>query len=434
MPEVSHHNTSEDLETILELIEPGLLSNEGYYHYCEPQDCVVVLHIHVLTSTTSLIRRMISLGFRSEAIILIPKPYSTIQSASSALSELGRIKIIHPLEKRFKLGRYDDLLVDLLEYAAIKAQALCRTRRAKRCILVDDGGFLSQVWNRVSEFQSNNCDAISIPQTASGLYRRRRTCVRQINVATSAAKRHFESKIIIRGVMTKLNELRLIGTRTDVAVIGLGALGHRLAERLVQDGHHVYTFDINPSKFLNSTNNQLSWFDAVRKSQVVFGCTGKNFMHFNNDWLFELRGDRHLLSLTSRDVEFKYLLEQASDNIEEQFGTVNICERGKFCYFIHNSGFPINFDRQKEWETPLDISLTRGLLLIAILQALCVSPFESTNGVEKLALFAQRKLVTEWLKKKAQKSSDFGVNPDKFEDIRWWLQSSGGSVHKCQGI
>jgi hypothetical protein len=98
-------------------------------------------------------------------------------------------------------------------------------------------------------------------------------------------------------------------------------------------------------------------------------------------------------------------------------------------HIIFNGGFPINFDRQTEWERETEISLTRALVLLGILQALCVRKFSDTNRIEKLAIKAQRKLVCKWLDMNQRSCLDYGVSEAEFDSINWWLSASSGQEY-----
>jgi hypothetical protein len=425
----SASNAAEKLcEFLASIAVAAELNDEGYAPYISPEDCAVLMHIHILGSSVGLIKSLIDLKFDANSIVLVPKIYSTITAAQDAVECLGGA-LIRNHNDRFPPGHYDYYAAAGLRKGIKEARSICRDHSKKRCILVDDGGFLTEQWSAARE-DGDSFDAVSIQQTASGLFSNRTSLVRRINVGGSAAKRHFESKIIVAGVLKKLASLRMLYSTRNIAVIGLGSVGMRVASELAQN-HRIFTFDTKVKIASPRFQHRSSWQKCVSEADIILGCTGRNFMHFEVMDLAELGSGKVFLSLSSRDVEFKSLLlaDGRLDPIPP-FRDLRIRLGRKYTHLVANSGFPINFDRKLEWETPEDIWLTRGLVLIAILQALSVAPRHDTSMVEKLALRAQRDLVLKWLKARRKDTSDFEVSPPDFGDSAWWHRESKGSVYK----
>ena len=198
---------------------------------------------------SALFERLVELGFKPRSIVIAPKIYSTISGARAKLRKLG-CQIVEPKDLRFMPGCYDKYAVNSLGLAVEKTLELASSRNAKRCILVDDGGILTGIWARHSS-QFPSLDAVSVQQTASGLYRYRlNTPAYRINVASSAAKTYFEFKIIVDGALRKVLSLHLLNKAHSVSIIGLGALGSRLAHTLIRRGHHVSAYDTRPTKYI----------------------------------------------------------------------------------------------------------------------------------------------------------------------------------------
>src|SRR3974377_580152 len=87
--DIGRSSAGAGLATLLRRIDQRLLENEGYRLYFRPEECVVVLHVHVLNSQVALIRRLLSLGFKPEQIFVLPKVYSTIKTAKKSIQDLG---------------------------------------------------------------------------------------------------------------------------------------------------------------------------------------------------------------------------------------------------------------------------------------------------------------------------------------------------------
>ena len=423
-------NVAERLKQFLAPINTEALTAEGFRPYIEPRDCAILMHIHVLGSSVGLIKSLIAQQFEARSIVIVPKVYSTIRTAEEPLEYLGCNVIRYQAEEHFTPGYYDNFANKSLRAGIRQARLICQLQKKKRCILVDDGGMLTEQWSAWRE-SPDGFDAVSLQQTASGLFHHRISAVRRISVAGSAAKRHFESKIIVAGVLKKLKSLRMLSRPRQLAVIGLGSLGSTIAGALHSLGHGVATYDIKPEKSVSGIPREKSWQSCLKDAEIVLGCTGRNFMHGEVLELCGLAPGKVFVSLSSRDVEFKtLLLSDAGLSRYSPLRDMRVKIDQRFSHVVANGGFPINFDRKIEWEQPEDIWLTRGLVLIGILQALAVAPGHDITAIEKLALHAQWNLIDQWLRSRGKSSSDFGVSKDRFEDGHWWKRESGGTVYR----
>ena len=423
-------NVAERLKQFLAPITIDALTAEGFRPYIQPSECAVLMHIHVLGSSVGLIKSLLALQFDARSIVIVPKVYSTIRTAEEPLEYLGCNVIRYNAEEHFTPGYYDNFAHKGLKAGIRQARLICQLQKKRRCILVDDGGMLTEQWSAWRE-PSDGFDAVSLQQTASGLFHHRVSAVRRISVAGSAAKRHFESKIIVAGVLKKLKSLRMLSRPRELAVIGLGSLGSTIARTLKADGHHVLTYDSKREKSLNEIERKDSWHSCVREAEIVLGCTGRNFMHGEILELSGLKSGKIFVSLSSRDVEFKsLLLSDAGLSRDRPLRDMRVKFDRKLSHVVANGGFPINFDRKIEWEEPEDIWLTRGLVLIGILQALAVAPGHDITVIEKLALHAQQRLIRQWLHHRGKPCTEFRVSPEQFEDRKWWKRESGGTVYQ----
>jgi hypothetical protein len=416
--------TSDALRQMLDFVSPPLLEDDGYRQIVDPSDCVLVAHIHILPSTVALIGQFIALGFSPKSIVLVPKSYSTIQGALTRIQAMGCHVV--PTTDAHIIGHYDTTVQAPLRRACLEAHTISDARRAQRCILIDDGGLLTDAW--WAQFgPARKPTVVSVQQTASGLYFDRLTSsVQKVNVGQSAAKRFFESKIIVAGVLREIAAFNLLSDHKRVAIIGIGALGRQLAIAFSRSGSEVFTYDTDPSKNIEGCASAASWLDCFERADLIFGCTGQNFMHGACGYL-QTRNPKDLLSLSSRDVEFRELL--LSGKIAAPitpFERLSIELPQSQELVVHNGGFPINFDRRNEWETEREISLTRGLVLLGVLQALCLKEESPSRPFEILAPAAQRQLVRLWLTQNATTCSIYDLRTEDFDDTRWWYKNSGG--------
>ena len=415
------------LDEILGEVDPGILEREGFRRRVPACKCVVIAHVHVVHSVVPLFKRLIALGFRPDASIIVPKPYSTIKKARDALGDL-RCEVMDDTSGDFAPGRYDDAAERMLQRACRRGLALFESGRCRRCVLIDDGGLLTEEWNRLNE---KGYDTISVQQTASGFSRAPHVPVRRVDVARSAAKRFFEAKIIAAGVFRKVRELHVLRETKNVGVVGMGYVGRAIAAELARRGKTVYAYDKTPGRTTPGCQNVAHWSDCIRNAGFIFGCTGTDFMGQSGLRWLDAVGEKHLASLSSRDVEFQGLLRHGRPlERDGKFGLVKASYRDSGPFLIMNGGFPVNFDREAEWESDEAISLTRGLVLLGALQALYHDAEVPNTATEKLSLASQKALVRRWLDRRVKSSGEYGVGPADFEDEGWWYRNSGGAEYK----
>lgn len=207
-------------------------------------------------------------------------------------------------------------------------------------------------------------------------------------VCRSAAKLVFESQIIARGILRKLNSLGLLDGRA-VGVIGLGALGSELARALLERGIPTYGADLSEvSEDLAPVRVHID--HLLRSAELVLGCSGQDAL--SGHVLDSMRGRKIFASCSSTDIEFRSILKllPAAGNFADAQGWI-----GHLHCTVLNEGFPINFDRTREWELPEEILLTRMLVLAGLGQALSLIGSEA-RGV-MLNPDSQMKIVGEWL-------------------------------------
>jgi hypothetical protein len=411
-----------------------LLVSDGYERQVRGEDIVILAHLHCLPSTIMFFRILMrdDLSVPCRQIILIPKPYSTIAAVETALKKTGMTVVAN--SQPFKPGYYDSSASVMLKKGCEEANKACQIIKNKgrkpRLVLVDDGGMLTETWWR--SFATGNYDIVSVQQTASGTRRVPSAGeVAKIDVARSAAKRQFESRIIAAGVLKKVSDLEVLKLSKRVGIVGVGAVGGALAEDLACRGRCVNLYDIRPDYPRPRTSvryPKLSYF--LNNCDLVLGCTGRNFLHVEQLHKVKPNHAIHFVSCSSRDVEFLDLLRFGQINpstIGDGFGRLDVNFRGTHRHFIENGGFPINFDRVVEQESPDEIALTRALVVAGIFQALCVKVKERRENFLMLSPSLQRALVQQWLHLTGKSAADFGIGAD-IDSLDWWKTHSSG---KC---
>jgi hypothetical protein len=429
-PESSAKREREDLVETLYQIDLESFRSESFDLRVRPERVLVLAHIHCLWSTRYIFQFLINQhGVKKCHILLMPKSYSTIKAALDEISRFG-IGVVEN-SKEIKPGYYDQSaavgLNELCRRGTELADKLVRQGIRPRIILLDDGGLLTERWiNRHdSPFSNKDVDVVSVQQTASGVFRKPMTAtIPKINVAYSAAKRKFESMIVAVGVRRKILEsLNLSIANKVVGIVGYGAIGSALATKIKDFATDVLVHD---RVDITSDLEIVSQSDLLARSDIVFGCTGKNWLS-----LAAFDGSkraREYISCSSRDVEFQKVLQHRFDRRldNREFGRIRLQSPNH--QIVENGGFPINFDRTKEWETPSEIALTRALMLGGVLQAMCLPMPNRKEWNIQLSPKVQMDLVSKWLSICERTTEQFGVSFEDAHNLAWWQKASLGAI------
>lgn len=325
---------------------------------------------HILPSTVWMAEHLQARG-NFEEIVFSGKHYSTIPEANASLC------------------RFADVVSSDTEIIARIGEA--------PLLLLDEGGGLHAA---LPELVLNQ--TVVVEQTTFGLQANWRCPA--VLVCRSAAKLLFESQIIARALIRKLDSLGL-GADHRFAVVGLGALGSALMRGLLSRGASVRGFDIRPAPpDLAPWSGNLR--DVLEQADVVLGCTGTDSLAGFN--LAVLSGRKTFASCSSGRVEFAALTKVGGPCRYETFTGAS----GRLEWALLNGGYPINFDRSLEWELFEEIVLTRHLMLEGASQA--VALFEAPPRGYMLNPAKQYELVTAWLEQVPDRA-DLLVPPDLSE-------------------
>lgn len=390
-----------------------------------PRGLALVAHVHCLPSAARILFPWLrSAGLSPDRMLVISKPYSTIPRTLDALRRQGLTLVAEPAPSRFP--NYDALSDQLLDAGLEKARA--RFGGSNRLLLLDDGGKLVERWS--GNFRDIAAHTVSIQQTSSGVRLDSRATwnIPYVNIARSVAKTLFEAPAIAGGIVRKLDSLGECRAGTVVGIVGLGAIGTRLAEYLTRRKLHVLAFDTRKiDEEVDGVTIVGSVAELLAEADLVIGCTGKNWMS-EADLGPLFRRPHVLASASSRDIEFRTLLDaECAGRRGAGFDTIEICPPGGKVQRVLNGGYPVNFDRRREWETKREMVLTRLLLFAGVLQAVRARPVGRT---EQLTLdpCMQQDAVREWLRLNRQKPGDFEVSEAAFDDVNWWRRKPDGII------
>lgn len=393
----------------------------------------LLFHVHCLPSLLPMLQRLIAVGIPARNMVLVPKPYSTIPAALASIAQLG----VHITGDSVPLrpGQYDQCIAAALQCGVDSTLELIASAlpigAAPRLVLVDDGGMLSDAWCRTMARlpRAPRVEVVSVQQTSSGLYPSRLRAsagLNKVNVARSAAKQHFESRVIADALYRKSAALLPPDALKTIGIIGLGTIGRNLAQLFAQAGSDVVVYDRDPARMSGVAGRAATNIEqCLSTTQTVFGCTGRNAV--SADMLPVARPGPHLVSCSSRDVEFLALLQRDARHYGNvaPFDPLAYPAAGDGAYTLHNWGFPLNFDRATEWEPAAHIMLTRALIYAAIVQALRML-VTGPSAILPLCPSVQQHIVRRWLDQCGMACAEFGVPPQALADESWWRTHSHG--------
>ena len=340
----------------------ALLDTFAAVHNIQPmENAVLVFHSHILESTVDLLKHL-AFMFGYHNTFVLEKPYSTIDSAFQKVVQMGvhtyAVKLDENMPYEFSLKRSGDFLWDAVTQHV-------RKNNIDTIIVLSDGAdvLLGIPWDKLGTIR-----VVGVEQTQRGLNRILDLGARipaVINVAESQAKKQYESPFIARAVCEKIKIIGLLDTHGTFGVIGAGAIGNLVAKHLREAHKHVLQYDKNT--IAKTAWNCRSLEEIVSKSDVIVGTTGTDALR--GLFIENLRGTKTLLSAGSSNVEFAYVFDLAK-RYANRFEDITLPVNEHLQFQVLNGGYPINFDREKEWELSEDIQLTRTLLLAGIVQAI----------------------------------------------------------------
>jgi hypothetical protein len=293
-------------------------------------------------------------------------------------------------------------------------------------VLLDKGGWLSRA---LPDAVLDRFPVVAVEHTMQGLFTSPAGTrgFPVILMAASAAKTRFESCVIADGIVERLVESVPRFAERRVGIIGLGNLGQAMAKHLKSLGQtSIFGYDREVQKAREHAFIQRpgSLTVVAAESEVLLGCTGQDAVD-PGTVLPRLYGLRWLASASSADVEFQRVAKLLSRQIglrDDPFvharGTIAGTE-----VVLLNGGFPLNFDRERERESPARIQLTRELTYASVLQAaLCVDGRKERGGI-KLDAATQEALVHAWLRRSDAASLFPNWHP---HGTAWWRLHSIG--------
>lgn len=354
------------------------------------KDTVIIYHSHIFDSTVDLIKHLAYLA-GSDNTFVLEKPYSTIPHAFAEITSGGvrtyQLKVDANMSYEYSVKRNVDYVWrEIVEHV--------RLNKIKNIIVVSDGAdvLLSPVINELKGVK-----IVGVEQTERG-FRRLSTANLSfpvISIAEAKAKKELEAPFIANASLDKMAALGLFQKKPRYGIIGAGSIGQEIIRGLKKYG-------INPLIYQRGEfdsalgKNAHSLEKLVQESDIIIGNTGTDCLRGMH--LERLQGKKIFISTSSSNVEFAYLFDLAK-TYANRFEDVSLQISKSFQATILNGGYPINFDRNYEWEGQNNIQLTRALIYAGVYEALL-----NKNGGAKLQSLQselETSVVNKWLELRA---------------------------------
>ena len=361
-------------------------------------DTAIVIHSHVLPTNIALIRHLAHL-VGIDKIFVLEKTYSTVQSSLNELARAG----IDVIEIPFINSAYHDALERSVHVLWRKVAEARASRKFSRLLILDDGGDL---WATIPWQNLGNVKISGVEQTQRGIARLRQTDMRLpsiVCVASSGVKKIVESEFIGISIVAKLLESKQL-LSGKIGIIGMGNIGQAIFKHLKKQGVDVIAYDSERPDAVSASEFRNSIDALIQDANLIIGATGVDILR--GVTLDKVRGSKTFASASSVDIEFQTLIRLASR--QGMLGDICVSPHADLDCTILNGGFPVNFDRKREWEPKEDIAITRCLLYVGIMQsARLLELTKTTSGFYALDIPAQKQILARWLTEKGDSWGDF---------------------------
>lgn len=386
-------------------------------------DTAIVSVQHLLESTGSLFESLLRMGFRPDNIFLTGKLYSTHKETERKLREALGLNVF-PSSSPSRPGFYSQALDS--DVKAMWSSARGRLHSLRRIIVLDDGGY--SLKNVPQDFFDKTT---GIEQTTSGIrYAFGKFPV--INVARSATKTLIEPRLVSESVRLRLgNDIKRLGV-ARIGIVGHGSIGKALAYDLSRE-YDVCVYDKKTSR-LPSVRGPAravrSLRQLYRESELIIGATGSDISR--GWWISECNSDKVLMSVSSGDIEFNNLLRSHHHLIVNKatspLQTIVLKTPVGHSIRILRGGMVANFTGEANSSPPEVIQVTRGLLLVAVVQAVVAEPvLKGATGPIMLDPNLQKFVVERWFEVLPQRRLEYpGRVVEGFKDHKWIASHSNG--------
>lgn len=401
------------------------------------ETAVIYVH-HSLRTSLNLLDAMFALGLLPKHTFVLGKHYS---ENTWVVEETKRRGVYYqPCSTQKTLGSFDQhFTLDINNLWAATIRRLQENSNIKNILILDHGGYAI---NLMPAGLTRSFSVVGLEKTSSGLVHWARHGTTPtfplINMANCAAKKFLESPLIAKAVVDKLSAVIPVAEKPTICgVIGYGAIGKAIVEKLLSFGHKVIVYDNDPAQ-LQTTNLCKNFFvtddlvSLIATADLLFGCSGQDITRAIEIFRLSTR-DKILVSCSSGDREFLTLLQliqkqdQTGKKVDTSHDVTYESSLGSKIKILRG-GFPYNFDHSGESVPANDIQLTRALVLAGVLQAIDFfnkSHVLRNGGLYTLDAYLQKFVVDEWLQYQPGDRYTEKVLSD-FQDIEWIRKNSPG--------
>ncbi len=391
------------------------------------QNIAFVCVQHLLYTTLNLVECLVRLGARPDNIHIVGKSYSSCPEVTDRLISCGYN--YYPSIQQEKLGSFAEHFHQDIRNMWEKVYENLQEKNIDLVVILDDGGLCLTT---VPDFISDTYPLVGVEQTTSGLSN---LLLRElefpiVEVASSAAKQLVESPMIAEAVINKLGDILPMDRKSlHCAVVGMGSIGRALTQKLLSLNHKImiYDKDFEKTQSFKGTIPLNNIETLLYEADYIFGCSGKDIT--KNLDISDINRSKTFISCSSQDKEFLTLLkifEQNNCSYHNAFDHLE-CKLNNQNIKIFRGGFPINLDNSGESVPALDIQLTRGLLLGAVLQGILNPTQKKVRYMLHPAL--QSFIVSHW----RLYGSTFLLSPqflDMFQNLSWIQEKSRGTYEE----
>lgn len=429
-----YYSTKTNLPVLDSLVDYAI--KNGY----KSLDKTAIIYIHhPLKTSFDLMNSFFLLGAKPENVFVLGKPYSENKDVVNKIKETG--VFYRDCSSQIGLGKFKQTFTRDINWLWSDVTNTIKGKQdtsIEKIIVLDHGGF---ALNYIPKDIIDNFKVIGIEKTSSGLFGIEDDGLPPfplIGVANCAAKRILESPLIAQAVVDKLTPMiPEIKNNSSITfgVVGYGAIGKGITEKLVSMGHKVMVYDCNAEKYDGKLISKVpvtsDLSTLISFSDFIFGCTGRNITESIEPFRLATK-DKVLISCSSGDVEFLSLLKKANkekklkDPLNEVIYETDFGAKIK----IIKGGFPVNFDNTGESVPAKDIQLTRALVLGSVIQAtemLEKEYHDSQYGFFTLNPSIQKFIVEDWIKYQPKDRFKTDIL-NNFKNEEWIRENSLGDI------
>jgi adenosylhomocysteinase len=335
----------------------------------------VLVVSHMLGSNFPLFRALRAAG--ASSAIVVGTPYGTNRAVRRAVRAEGfdvRVPRLDP---------------DAYEAAVKKAidDLLARRKKDRPIVVLDDGGLVAKIIHTDPAYAGVRRQFKIVEQTTQGLsVADGVTLEAPVIAAARSRSKLMESRFIGRAVAVKVRQaIDRAGGKLDgkrVVVVGYGWVGRAVARELKAGGARVTVVERSPTRRRSAARRyDVSGLQAaLPAADVVIGTTGETSLRLEH--LRLLKSGALVASASSKQIELDMKALRREASRREVLGAKNPLVRlptaryrlGGRSITVLGDGWPVNFDGDVEDIPPVEIQITRALMLAGALQAMKLRP------------------------------------------------------------